>query len=195
MKHELPNLDYTLDALAPHISAETMDFHYNKHLQAYADNLNKLIENTEFANKALIDIVREAPRGPIYNNAAQLWNHTFFFDHLAAAGTTKISKNFEKILAEKWGSLEKFQEEFTAKALANFGSGWTWLAKNHNGELVIINTDDADTVAIEPLFTPILGVDIWEHAYYIDYRNNRKSYLENFWKVVNWEKVEQNFNA
>lgn len=195
MKHELPKLPYTLDALAPHISAETMDFHYNKHLQTYADNLNKLIENTEFADKALIDIVREAPRGPIYNNAAQLWNHTFFFNHLAAAGTTKISQNFEKILSEKWGSLEKFQEEFNAKALANFGSGWTWLAKNDKKELVIINTDDADTVAIEPLFTPILGVDIWEHAYYIDYRNNRKSYLENFWKVVNWDVVEKNFNA
>lgn len=192
MQHELPKLPYELDALEPHISRETMDYHYNKHLQAYVDNLNKLIVDTEFAEKSLLDIVRQAPRGPIFNNAAQLWNHTFFFNHLISADKTSPSAKVKEIISAKWGSLENFQEEFNAKALANFGSGWTWLAYSNRKELVIINTDDADTVAIESLFTPIFGVDVWEHAYYIDYRNNRKSYLENFWKVLNWNVVEEN---
>ena len=192
MKHELPSLPYALDALAPHISAETMDYHYNKHLQAYVDNLNKLIVDTEFADKDLLAIVQNAPRGPIFNNAGQLWNHTFFFGLLAPAGSTTPSTEVLDIISQQFGSLENLQEEFNAKALANFGSGWTWIVKNASNELEIINTDDADTVAVNPELTPILGCDVWEHAYYIDYRNNRKAYLENFWKVINWNVVAKN---
>ena len=193
MTHILPELPYALDALAPHISKETLEYHHGKHHKAYVDNLNKLIVDTDFADKTLLEIIQLSPKGGIFNNAAQVWNHTFYFHGLAPAGTTKISEDLENAIAEKWGSLEDFKKIFSEKAIANFGSGWTWLAVNEKNELEIINTDDAETLAIEQLVTPIFVCDVWEHAYYIDYRNARAKYLENFWHVVNWTKVEERY--
>ncbi len=192
MKHELLALPYAIDALAPHISQETLEYHHGKHLQTYVDNLNNLLPGTEFENMALEEMLQYMPKGPLFNNAAQVFNHNFYFQSLAPE-STKPSKELLEKINEKWTSLEKFQEEFNKKALANFGSGWTWLTFNEFGELEIINTDDADTLAVDKVFCPLLVCDVWEHAYYIDTRNARAKYLENFWKVVNWKKVDERF--
>lgn len=192
MKHTLPRLPYTLDALEPYISKETLEYHHGKHHKAYVDKLNELIPGTEFADMTLEEIIANAPKGPIYNNAAQVWNHTFYFENLTPDSSEKPT---EKILAEiekKWNSFEEFQEEFNKKAIGNFGSGWTWLAKSGDS-LEIINTDDAESLAVDKKNVPLLTCDVWEHAYYIDTRNARPKYLENFWKVVNWKEVEKRF--
>lgn len=191
MTHTLPPLPYELDALAPYISKETLEFHYGKHHQAYVTNLNKLIVGTEFENLSLEEIIRKSTGG-IFNNAAQVWNHTFYWNGLTPQSSGKPSGALAAAIDATWGSFDAFVEAFTASAAGNFGSGWTWLVKNADGSLAIVNTSNAGT----PLTTdakPLLTCDVWEHAYYVDYRNARPKYLENFWKLVNWEFVAQNF--
>ena len=188
-----PSLPYTIDALAPYISAETLEFHSGKHHQTYVDNLNKLVVGTEFEGKTLEEVIRGSAGG-IFNNAAQIWNHTFYFDSLVSASESSLSESFLSKIVDKWGTHEAFQDEFNKAALATFGSGWVWLVSKSDGSLDIISTSNAAT----PLTTEdvvLLTCDVWEHAYYIDYRNARAKYLENFWKIVNWAKVEDRYNA
>jgi len=181
---ELAPLPFAKSALAPFISEETLEYHYGKHHQAYVANLNKLIIGTEFEHKTLIDIIKTATGG-IFNNAAQHFNHTFYWNSLVPKGMKEPSSNFISDLNKTFGSIEKFKEEFTKSALSLFGSGWTWLIKDANGLLSIVNTSNAEN-PLRSGFTPILVCDVWEHAYYIDYRNARAKYLENFWNIVNW---------
>jgi Fe-Mn family superoxide dismutase len=188
-----PELLYPIDALAPYISDQTLEFHSGKHHQTYVDNLNKLIVGTEFEDKSLEEIIKTSTGG-IFNNAAQIWNHTFYFDSLCSPKTTQTLGNVRMAIDVKWGSLENFQIEFNKVALATFGSGWAWLVRKSDGSLDIISTSNAAT----PLTTDdvaLLTCDVWEHAYYIDYRNARAKYLENFWHVVNWSMVDDRFNA
>lgn len=192
MQHILPSLPYALDALEPYISRETLEYHHGKHHQTYVDNLNRLIVDTEFADMSLEDIIRHSSGG-IFNNAAQIWNHTFYFASLGAPGHDIPSQELYRAIERVWGSFELFVETFTKEALANFGSGWTWLVKNASGTLEIINTPNAETPLTNPEYTPLLTCDIWEHAYYIDVRNARAKYLENFWKVVDWNVVSDRF--
>jgi len=194
MAHELPALPYALDALAPHISKETLEFHYGKHHQTYVTNLNNLIGGTEFESASLEDIVKKSSGG-IFNNAAQIWNHTFYWHSLSPNGGGEPSgaacSKLAEAIAAKWGSVAAFKEAFNKSAAGNFGSGWTWLVKKADGQLDIVNTSNAAT----PLTTddvPLLTCDVWEHAYYIDYRNARPKYLENFWNLVNWEFAAKN---
>jgi Fe-Mn family superoxide dismutase len=190
MPFELPKLPFAKNALAPYVSAETLDYHYGKHHQTYVTNLNKLISETTFANKNLIDIIKTSSDA-IFNNAAQHWNHSFYWhclqpkndEHLSAPLITAINQSFE--------TLEKFKAEFTKSALGLFGSGWTWLTKNPKGTLCIINTNNANNPLVDG-YLPLLVCDVWEHAYYIDYRNARAKYLENFWSIVNWQFVSDN---
>ncbi len=194
MAFELPALPYAKDALAPYISAETLEFHHGKHHNAYVTNLNNLVPGTEFEGKTLEQIIKSSTGG-IFNNAAQVWFHTFFWHSLApkagGAPTGAIAAAIEKT----WGSFDKFKEEFTKSAAGNFGSGWTWLVKKADGSLAISNTSNAGCPITEAGVTPILTVDVWEHAYYIDYRNARPKYLESFWALVNWEFANKNFAA
>lgn len=193
MTHELPPLPYAMDALAPTISKETLEFHYGKHHKAYVDNLNKLIPGTEFANLSLEDIIKRSSGG-IFNNAAQVWNHTFYWNCLAPQAGGAPTGAVAEAINKAFGSFDTFKEKFTASAVGNFGSGWTWLVKNADGSVEIVNTSNAAT----PLTTdktPILTCDVWEHAYYIDYRNARPKYLESFWSLVNWTFVAQQYAA
>ncbi|MBM3939831.1 MAG: superoxide dismutase [Fe] [SAR202 cluster bacterium] len=191
MKHELPPLPYAMDALAPTISKETLEFHYGKHHQAYVNNLNNMIPGTEFENMQLEDIVKKAPAGPIFNNAAQVWNHTFYWNSMKPGGGSPKGVLADAI-NKTFGSLDEFKKKFNAKAAGNFGSGWTWLVKKADGTLSIENTSNAGT-PITAGMKPLLTCDVWEHAYYIDYRNARPQYLEKWWNVVNWEFAEKNF--
>ena len=193
-QHILPNLPYASDALEPFISAETIEYHYGKHHRTYVENLNGLIAGTEFAELPLVDIIRAAPRGAIFNNAAQVANHTFYFESfLPPAQFTKTSSLLADAVNAKWGSFEAFVEEFTAKAVGNFGSGWTWLAKKSDHTLDIVNTSNAETLIGSVEYTPLLVCDVWEHAYYIDVRNARAKYLANFWNIIDWKKVSERF--
>ena len=192
MEHTLPPLPYAKDALQPHMSAETLEYHYGKHHQAYVTNLNNLIKGTEFENMSLEEIIKKSSGG-IFNNSAQVWNHTFFWNCMAPnAGGAPTGAVADAINA-KWGSFDKFKEEFQKSAVGNFGSGWTWLVKKADGSVDIVNTGAAGT----PLTTAdkaLLTVDVWEHAYYIDYRNLRPKFVETFLdKLVNWEFAEKNF--
>jgi len=191
MKHELPPLPYAMDALAPHISKETLDFHYGKHHQAYVTNLNNLIPNTEFDKMSLDEIVKKAS-GPIFNNAAQVWNHTFFWSCMKPGGGGTPSGALAQAIDKKWKSFDEFKKTFQAQAVGNFGSGWTWLVKKPDGSVDIANTSNAGT----PLSTSdkaLLTIDVWEHAYYIDFRNARPGFIGNFLeKLVNWDFVAQN---
>lgn len=192
MSFTLPPLPYALDALAPYISQETLEYHYGKHHQTYVTNLNNLIPTTEYEWLTLEEIIKKAPAGGVFNNAAQIWNHTFYFEWLAPAAHHIPSKSLYDAIDAKWGSADIFMAEFSRMALANFGSGWTWLVKKPDGTLDIISTTGAGT----PITTddvPLLTCDVWEHAYYIDYRNARAKYLENFWKVVDWNKVSARY--
>jgi Fe-Mn family superoxide dismutase len=187
MEHVLPALPYAMDALAPHISKETLEYHYGKHHQAYVTNLNNLIKGTEFESAGLEDIVRKASGG-VFNNAAQVWNHTFYWHCLSPKGGGLPSGALAQAISAKWGSFDSFKEAFTKSAIGNFGSGWTWLVKKADGSLDIVNTSNAAT----PLTTadkPLMTCDVWEHAYYVDYRNRRPDYLGAFWSLVNWEFV------
>lgn len=194
MNIELPALPFASDALVPHISKETVDFHYGKHHKAYVDNLNKLIIGTEFENKALLDIIKTA-KGPIFNNAAQVWNHTFYWNCLQnTSDENQISPQLIKAINNDFGSLDKFKEAFTKAAASFFGSGWIWLVQDENNKLSIISTSNADN----PILTnhkPLLTCDVWEHAYYIDYRNARAKYIDAFWHIVNWDFISKSFVA
>jgi len=191
MEHKLPPLPYAMDALQPLISKETLEFHYGKHHQAYVTNLNNLVKGTEFENSSLEDIVRKSSGG-IFNNAAQIWNHTFYWNGLAPKAGGKPAGALAAAIDRKWGSFDAFKEAFTKSAVGNFGSGWTWLVKKGDGGVDIVNTSNAAT----PLTTadkPLLTCDVWEHAYYIDYRNRRPDYVGAFWNLVNWDAAAKNF--
>ncbi len=191
MQHELPALPYEKNALQPHISAETLDFHYGKHHQTYVTNLNKLIPGTEFENMALEDIIKKASGG-IFNNAAQVWNHTFYWNCLSPAGRGEPSGGLADAIKQAFGSFDAFKEKFGTSAATNFGSGWTWLVKSPSGGVEIVNTSNAGTPMTDGK-TALLTCDVWEHAYYIDYRNARPKYVEAFWNLVNWDFVSKNF--
>ena len=190
MAFELPALPYEKDALEPHISAETLDFHYGKHHATYVTKLNGLIEGTDLASKSLEEIVKSS-EGGVFNNAAQIWNHTFYWHSLSPNGGGEPTGALADAINAKWGSFDDFKAAFNDKAVNNFGSSWTWLVKKADGSLDIVNTSNAGTPITEGL-TPILTVDLWEHAYYIDYRNVRPEYLKGFWALVNWEFANAN---
>jgi len=190
MTFTLPELPYAKDALAPHISAETLDYHYGKHHQAYVNNLNKLIADTDFANKSLEDIIKTSSGG-IFNNAAQVWNHTFYWHCLTPKSTAEPTGKLADAIKKEFGSIDKFKEQFTQTAATTFGSGWAWLVQDKEGKLNIISTSNAGTPMTEGL-TALLTCDVWEHAYYIDYRNVRPDYISAFWKLVNWEFAANN---
>ncbi|MDD0853617.1 Fe-Mn family superoxide dismutase [Halobacteriovorax sp. GB3] len=189
MKHELPKLPYEMDALAPHISKETLEYHYGKHHQAYVTKLNAAIEGSEFESMSLEEIIMKSSGG-LFNNAAQVWNHTFYWNCLSPNGGGEAKGEVLDLINAKWGSFSSFKEEFTNAAATNFGSGWTWLVLN-NGNLEIVNTDDAKNPMTDGL-RPLLTVDVWEHAYYVDYRNARPKYLDAFWELLNWDFVNSN---
>lgn len=190
MEHILPELPYGREALAPYISAETLTYHHGKHHKAYVTKLNELIKGTKFQYMPLEEIILTAD-GPIFNNAAQAWNHTFFWQCLSPQGGAEPTGKVATLIQKKWGSFEKFKTAFSESAIENFGSGWTWLGLSMKDELEILNTSNADTAKKHKL-KAILTVDVWEHAYYIDYRNERKDYLEGFWKLANWEFANKN---
>ena len=193
MSYELPALPYAKDALEPVISAETIDFHYGKHHQAYVTNLNNLVPGTEHEGKSLEELVHSTSGG-LFNNAAQVWNHTFYWNGLSPDGGGEPTGALGDAIAETFGSFEAFREQFIKSGIGNFGSGWTWLVKNAAGGLEIVNTDDAET-PITNGQTPLLTIDVWEHAYYIDYRNARPKYLDEIWKIVNWDFAAANYAA
>lgn len=193
MAFELPELPYAKNALAPHISEETLEFHHGKHHKTYVDKLNGLVPGTEYEGKALEEIIKSSS-GPVFNNAAQIWNHTFYWHCLSPNGGGAPTGAAETAINEAFGSFEEFKAKFTDKAINNFGSSWTWLVKDADGKLDIVNTSNAGTPMTDDL-TPLLTVDLWEHAYYIDFRNARPKYMEAFWALVNWEFVNTNLNA
>ena len=192
MEHQLPALPYAKDALAPHISVETIEFHYGKHHQTYVTNLNNLIKGTEFENASLEDIVKKSSAG-IYNNAAQIWNHTFFWNSMKPNGGGAPAGALADAINAKWGSFDEFKKAFQASAVGNFGSGWTWLVKKADGSVDIVNMGAAGT----PLTTgdkALLTIDVWEHAYYIDYRNLRAKFVEVFLNnLANWDFAAANY--
>lgn len=192
MAFELPALPYAKDALAPTISEETLDFHYGKHHNTYVVNLNNLVEGTEFADASLEDIIKKSSGG-IFNNAAQVWNHTFYWNSLSPNGGGEPTGELAAAIDSAFGSFADFKEKFSQSAATNFGSGWTWLVKKADGSLDIMNTSNAGCPLTEEGVTPLLTVDVWEHAYYIDYRNARPKYLEAFWTLVNWDFAAKNF--
>lgn len=193
MEHQLPALPYAKDALVPHMSVETFDYHYSKHHQAYVTNLNNLIKGTEFENSSLDDIIKKAAGG-IYNNAAQVSNHTFFWSCMKPQGGGAPSGALADAINKKWGSLDEFKKAFQTSAVGNFGSGWTWLVKKADGSLDIVNLGAAGTPIKSGEGKPLLTVDVWEHAYYIDYRNARPKYVEVFLNsLVNWDFAAKNF--
>ena len=193
MEHQLPALPFTLDALAPHMSRETLEYHHGKHHQAYVTNLNNLIKGTEFESMGLDDIIRKAPAGGVFNNAAQIWNHTFFWHCLSPKGGGEPSGALLAAINAKWGGFAAFKEAFQKSAVGNFGSGWTWLVKKPDGTVDIVNTSNGAT----PLTTadkPLLTVDVWEHAYYIDFRNRRPDFVSTYLNhLVNWSFAQANF--
>ncbi len=190
MKHELPELPCSSNALEPHISAETLAFHHGKHHRTYVDKLNELIPGTPYEKMALEEIIRNASGG-IFNNAAQIWNHSFYWNCLSPDGGGTPTGKIAGRIDNHWGAFEKFQGELTQSAMTNFGSGWTWLVQNGQGELEIVNTSNAGTPLTDGK-TPILTIDVWEHAYYIDYRNARPKYIEAYWNLVNWDFANAN---
>ena len=191
MTFELPTLPYAKNALAPHISEETLEYHYGKHHATYVAKLNGLVEGTEHADKSLEELIVSSSGG-MFNNAAQIWNHTFYWNCLSPNGGGDAVGAIADAINAKWGSFDSFKTELNDKAVNNFGSSWTWLVKNKGGELEIVNTSNAGCPLTEGV-TPILTVDLWEHAYYIDYRNARPAYLDAFWALVNWDFVNQNY--
>lgn len=192
MTFQLPELPYPLDGLEPHISKETLEYHYGKHHRAYVNKLNELVPNTEFANLSLEDIIRKAPAGPIFNNAAQVWNHTFYWHCMKPKGGGKPSGKLAEAIDKTFGSCDKFQQQLTEAGLTQFGSGWAWLVKTSDGKLEVVKTSNAGNPLTDKK-TPLLTCDVWEHAYYIDTRNDRGKYISNFWQLVNWDFVAKNF--
>ena len=192
MAFELPPLPYPKNALAPHISEETLEYHYGKHHKAYVDKLNGLIPGTAFEGKSLEEIVKTSTGG-IFNNAGQIWNHTFYWNCLSPNGGGEATGAVAEAIGTAFGSFDKFKEEFATSAINNFGSSWTWLVKKADGTVAIVNTSNAGTPLTDDSVKPLLTVDLWEHAYYIDYRNARPKYMEAFWALVNWDFVNKNF--
>ncbi len=193
MAFTLPDLPYAKDALQPHISEETLEYHHGKHHNAYVTNLNNLIEGTEWADKELEDIIRNVGPGPIFNNAAQVWNHSFYWNCMSPNGGGEPGGALADAINAKWGSFEEFKKQYSADCVGNFGSGWTWLVKKADGSLDIVKTSNAGTPLTEDGMTPLMTCDVWEHAYYIDYRNARPEYVNHFWELVNWDFVAGNF--
>jgi Fe-Mn family superoxide dismutase len=192
MEHTLPALPYPIDALAPHISRETFEYHHGKHHQAYVTNLNNLIKGTEFENAGLEDIIRKSSGG-IFNNAAQVWNHTFFWNSMKPKGGGEPTGALATAINAKWGSFAAFKEAFTKSAVGNFGSGWTWLVRKSDGSVDIVNTSNAGTT-LTTGDRALLTIDVWEHAYYIDYRNARPKFVETFLNhLANWDFAAKNF--
>lgn len=191
MAIELPALPYEKDGLEPHISKETLEYHYGKHHQTYVTKLNGLIEGTPDSNKSLEEIVKSSSGG-VFNNAAQVWNHTFYWNCLSPNGGGEPSGAVADAINKAFGSFAEFKQRFTDSAVNNFGSGWTWLVKKQDGSVDIVNTSNAETPLTDGSQTPLLTVDVWEHAYYIDYRNARPKYLDAFWALVNWDFVAKN---
>ena len=194
----LPDLPYAKNALEPHISAETLEFHHDKHHAAYVNKLNELLPGSGLEGKELDEIIKatagDSSKANIFNQAAQVWNHTFYWNCLAPNAGGEPTGKVAEAIAASFGSFADFKAQFTDAAIKNFGSGWTWLVKNSDGKLAIVSTSNAGT----PLTTdanPLLTVDVWEHAYYIDYRNARPGYLKHFWALVNWEFVAKNLAA
>jgi len=190
MAIELPPLPYDRAALEPHMSAETLDYHYGKHHKAYVDNANKMIEGTEFADMPLVDIIRRA-QGPLFNNVAQVWNHTFFWNCMKPNGGGEPTGKLMDAINLAFGDFQTFKDEFAKTCVGTFGSGWGWLVQRPDGSLALVSTSNANT----PLTgddTPLLTCDVWEHAYYIDYRNLRPKFVEAFWNLVNWDFVASN---
>jgi Fe-Mn family superoxide dismutase len=190
MSFTLPPLPYAMDALAPHISKETLEYHYGKHHQAYVNNLNKLIPGTEFEGMKLEEIILKA-KGGIFNNAAQIWNHTFYWHSLSPNGGGDPKGKVAEAINKNFGSFAAFKEQFTQTAATTFGSGWAWLVQDASGALKIISTSNAGSPMTEGL-TALLTCDVWEHAYYIDYRNARPDYINAFWSIVHWDFVAKN---
>lgn len=188
---ELPALPYAMDALQPHISKETLEYHYGKHHQAYVTNLNKMIEGTDMADLSLEDIIMQA-EGGVFNNAAQVWNHTFYWNCMTPNAKGAPEGALADAINSTFGSFEEFKTQFTKAAATQFGSGWAWLVKTSTGELKIVQTSNAG-LPMKDGHTALLTCDVWEHAYYIDYRNARPSYIDSFWNLVNWDFVAKNF--
>jgi len=193
MAFELPALPYAKDALTPHISAETLDYHHGKHHNTYVVKLNGLVEGTDLASKSLEEIIKTS-EGGIFNNAAQIWNHTFYWNCLSPNGGGTPTGPLATAIEAKWGSFDSFKEAFTNMAINNFGSSWTWLVKTADGSLDIVNTSNAGCPLTDSSLTAVMTVDLWEHAYYIDYRNVRPDYMAAFWNLVNWEFASANFS-
>ena len=193
MSFELPPLPYEKDALEPHISKETIEFHYGKHHQTYVTNLNNLVAGTENEGKTLEDIIANSSGG-LFNNAAQIWNHTFYWNCLSPNGGGEPTGELAEAINKTFGSFAEFKEQFSKTAITTFGSGWGWLVKNSDGSLALSSTSNAGTPLTEGQ-TPLLTCDVWEHAYYVDFRNARPKYVETFWNLVNWEFVSKNFAA
>ena len=196
MAFELPALPYDKTALEPHYSQETLEYHHGKHHNAYVNKTNELIDGTEYADLELEDLIKKAKadgNGGLFNQSAQIWNHTFFWNSMKPGGGGAPSGELAEKINEKWGSYADFVNEFKTKAAGNFGSGWTWLVKKDDGSLDILNTDDADSALVHDGVTPLITVDVWEHAYYIDYRNARPDYVQSFFdNLVNWDFAASN---
>lgn len=191
MKHELPVLPYALDALAPKMSQETLEYHYGKHHQTYVTNLNNLIVGTPYENSTLEEIIMKAD-GPIFNNAAQVWNHTFFFFGLSPKPQSAPTGALAAAIDKAFGSFDAFKDQFSKAAAGVFGSGWAWLVENKAGDLEIVQTSNAAN-PLQKGLRPLLGADVWEHAYYIDYRNSRPNFLSNLWDLVDWKTIEKRY--
>ena len=186
MEHKLPELPYAMDALEPHISRETLEYHYGKHHATYVTNLNNLIKDSEYADMSLEDIIMNSSGG-VFNNAAQIWNHTFYWHSLSPNGGGEPSGALADAINNSFGSFADFKEKFTQTAVTTFGSGWGWLVQQDDGSLTLASTSNAGTPLTEAGKTPLMTCDVWEHAYYIDYRNARPQYLAAFWELVNWD--------
>ena len=193
MEHTLPHLPYAMDALAPFISKETFEYHYGKHHQAYATNLNNLVKGTEYENLDLEAIVKKAPAGGIFNNSAQVWNHSFFWNSMKVGGGGTPTGALADAINNKWGSFDEFKKAFQASAVGNFRSGWSWLVKKPDGSVDIVNTS-ADGTPLNSENKALLTIDVWELAYYIDYRNARPKFVETFINsLANWDFAAKNF--
>jgi Fe-Mn family superoxide dismutase len=190
---KLPELPYAMNALAPHISEETLEYHYGKHHKAYVDKLNELVPGTDYEKMSLEEIVMKAGSGPIFNNAAQVWNHTFYWHSLSPEAGGQPADELAAAIEATFGPFDSFKEQFNKAAVGQFGSGWVWLVKNREGKLEIVATSNAGNPLTEGK-TPLLTCDVWEHAYYIDTRNSRPNYLTNFWNLVNWDFAADNFS-
>ncbi len=191
MKHQLPPLPYAKDALEPYISAQTLEFHYGKHHQAYVNNLNSLIEGTEFENATLEEIIIKTDGG-IFNNGAQVYNHTFYFEQFSPEGCREPKDGLKAAIEKAFGSVEAFKQEFNKAAATLFGSGWAWLVVDENGKLEIVQSSNAGN-PLKIGKRPLLTCDVWEHAYYLDKQNARPKYIEDFWKVLDWKVVSERY--